>query len=358
MKKLILSSLSFLLLTFTGILFSCSQNNQPTELIENYELALVAESQTLWTGVAVSQEGRIFVNYPRWGNEIQFSVAEITSGEPVAFPNEDWNKWDSSVDQAQHFACVQSVYVDKNNNLWILDTGNPFFNGCIKNAPKLVKINLADNRVIKTIPFPDDLVFGSSYLNDMRIDVERNYAYLTDSGKGAIFIVNLNTGDVKRRFNNHSSTKAEKIILTIEQREWGTPVHSDGLALDPNNEYLYYQALTGRTLYRIKTEYLRDFSLTTAEVDNKVEHVGTSGASDAIEFGPDGYLYLTSIELNAIRRFDVVSKTTEPFVADENLKWPDSFSITNDGTIYVTTSHLHLGLQSEMTYKLFKVIRN
>ncbi len=33
------------------------------------QLKEIARSDKLWTGVAVSREGRIFVNYPRWSPE-------------------------------------------------------------------------------------------------------------------------------------------------------------------------------------------------------------------------------------------------------------------------------------------------
>lgn len=33
------------------------------------------------TGVTVSQQGRIFVNFPKWGDDVQFTVAEIRNGE-------------------------------------------------------------------------------------------------------------------------------------------------------------------------------------------------------------------------------------------------------------------------------------
>lgn len=42
------------------------------------ELIEVAVSDQLWTGVAVSHEGRIFVNYPRWSPNVKLSVAEVT----------------------------------------------------------------------------------------------------------------------------------------------------------------------------------------------------------------------------------------------------------------------------------------
>jgi hypothetical protein len=44
------------------------------------------------TGITVSQHGRIFVNFPKWGDEVQFTVAEIRDGEPVAYPDEAMNQ--------------------------------------------------------------------------------------------------------------------------------------------------------------------------------------------------------------------------------------------------------------------------
>src|SRR4051812_45812861 len=38
------------------------------------------------TGVTVSQDGRVFVNYPRWEDPIQFTVAEIRNGQEVPYP--------------------------------------------------------------------------------------------------------------------------------------------------------------------------------------------------------------------------------------------------------------------------------
>ena len=32
------------------------------------------------TGVTVSRDGRIFVNYPKWGDDVQFTVAELRDG--------------------------------------------------------------------------------------------------------------------------------------------------------------------------------------------------------------------------------------------------------------------------------------
>src|SRR3954447_16502639 len=69
------------------------------------------------TGVAVSKSGRVFVNFPNWSDEHTISVAELVDGKPKAFPNDDWNKAGAP---ESHFVCVQSVYVDPNDDLWII----------------------------------------------------------------------------------------------------------------------------------------------------------------------------------------------------------------------------------------------
>jgi hypothetical protein len=53
------------------------------------------DSEGTRTGVAVSREGRIFVNFPRWSPNVLVSVAEIISGgETKPFPDAEWNRWD------------------------------------------------------------------------------------------------------------------------------------------------------------------------------------------------------------------------------------------------------------------------
>ena len=78
------------------------------------------------TGVTVSQKGRIFVNFPRWGDEVSFTVAEVREGKAVAYPDEAMNQTsreDLAADDAGTFVSVQSVVVDPADRLWILDTG-------------------------------------------------------------------------------------------------------------------------------------------------------------------------------------------------------------------------------------------
>jgi sugar lactone lactonase YvrE len=321
----------------------------------------VASSNRLWTGVAVSKQGRIFVTYPRWSADIPFSVGEISeSGQIVPFPNKVWNAWDASSAPADHFICVQSVYVDSDDFLWVLDPASAYMGGVIPGGAKLLKVDLAANKVVKKILLDQTIAPSASYLNDIRVDTERQVAYITDSGLGALIIVDLKSGTGRRLLTGHHSTRSEDVVLTIGGSPWringrAPQVHADGLALDMRGEYLYYQALTGRNLYRIETRYLRDPTVSERQLAMKVETLGETGAADGIVFGPDGYLYLTAIEDNAINMFTSPGMV-KTIVKDPRLLWPDSLARGPNGYLYVTTSQIHLGSDIAGPYRMFKLI--
>ncbi len=322
-------------------------------------LVEVAGSERLWTGIAVSKKGRIFVNYPRWSEDVPFSVGEILeSGVAKPFPNAEWNAWDASKPAGDHLICVQSVYVDEDGFLWILDPANAYFRGVVADGAKLLKVDLAKDRIVQKIIFDETIAPPTSYLNDVRVDTKEDVAYITDSGLGALVVVDLKTGRGRRLLGDHPSTKSEKVVLTIGGQEWringlAPEVHSDGLALDADGKFLYYQALTARTLYRIETRWLLDPSLSGWELGTKVESMGQTGAADGIEFGPDGYLYLTAIEDNAINIFAALDRV-KTVVEDPRLLWPDSITRGPDGYLYVTTSQIHLGADRTEPYRVFK----
>src|SRR5437764_11865493 len=157
------------------------------------------------TGLGVSQKsGRVFVNFPYWSDDHFLSVAEVISGQQRAFPDEQWNKPGTP---DSHFLCVQSVVVDDQDNLWILDPAAPKMQEIVKGGPKLVKVDLATNQIVQKIPFGEDVAPAKSYLNDVRIDTAKGKAFITDSGKGAIVVVDLKTGKARRLLDDHKSNK-------------------------------------------------------------------------------------------------------------------------------------------------------
>ena len=328
------------------------------------DLTEIAKSNNQWTGLAVSKNNRIFVCFPRWSNAVPMSAGELMKdGSVAAFPDKKWNEWIQGAKvTGDEFVCVQSVYIDTNGTLWILDPAAPRFQGPITKGPKLVKINLSNNRVEKNYPL-ETVAPKDSYLNDVRVDVKRQVAYMTDSGLGAIVVLDLRTGNARRVLDTSPSTKAESIRINIDGKRWGVQpdgsvrnVHSDGIALDKNGDYLYYQALTGKTLYRIATKDLLNAKVAAKELNKKVEQVATTCVADGIEFGADGLLYLTSIEDNAIKRMNVsaADKKLETVIQDKQLIWPDSLSIRGDGFIFVSCSQINLGPKPATPYRVFR----
>jgi sugar lactone lactonase YvrE len=323
-------------------------------------LVEVARSPKQWTGVAVAPDGRVFVSYPRWSDDVPVSVAELgKEGALRPYPDITWNAYDPKADPAKRFVAVQSVVATKDGTLWVLDPGNPKFGGVVKGAPKLVAIDLAKNAVRDVIRFDAAVASGESYLNDVRFDLERKTAYLTDSGKGGLVILDLATKKARRALDAHPSTKSEDVTLTIEGKPWRRPdgsvprVHSDGIALSPDGAWLYYQALTGRTLYRVPTELLRDAKATEAARAAKVEVVGKPGPADGLEADARG-IYHTSLEENAIRRLGL-DGGARVLVKDGRLAWPDSLAFGPDGSLWVTTSLIHRGAEPKERYGLWRI---
>ncbi|MFC2134912.1 L-dopachrome tautomerase-related protein [Bacteroidota bacterium] len=342
---------------FTLLLTSCSDKQS------SFKLEKVAESDQLWTGVAASNDGRVFVNYPRWIPNIEYSVAELKSdNEVIPYPDKKWNSFDGENSPEDHFVCVQSVYIDDKGFLWVLDTGMLLGRGVIENGAKLIKINLETNEVIDKIFFDDTIAFGRCYLNDVRVDTKNDFAFITDSGVGAVIVVNLDTKLSRRLLENHPSTKAEDIVITIHgeawlQRDSSKPqIHSDGIALDKNNEFIYYQALTGHNLYRIPVDKLEDFSIVDTQLDQLVEHVIKSGPADGIMFDRNNLLFLSSLDESAIRYIDENGNIIVAYKSVD-LEWPDSFSITANGDIYFTDSKLNKAYQPDVKYIVYKLVR-
>ena len=98
------------------------------EQIELQEVAAFPTQQV--TGVTVSAKGRVFVNFPFWSDDHTISVAEVVEGKPKPFPDDAWNAKDGP--PAQRWICVQSVGVDDQDALWVLDPASPKTEAVVK----------------------------------------------------------------------------------------------------------------------------------------------------------------------------------------------------------------------------------
>ncbi len=143
----------------------------------------------------------------------------------------------------------------------------------------------------------------------MRFSADGRLAYITDSGaKGALVVVDLASGKARRVLDGHPSTQPEKgVVIKTDGQELrrpdgrGVEFAADGIALSPDGKYLYWQAIKGRTLYRIATSTLADAALPAKSVEGKVEKVGENGPADGLLFDKQGRMYISAVEENAVK---------------------------------------------------------
>lgn len=329
------------------------------------------------TGVTVSDRGRIFINFPRWGDEVPYTVGLLANGEVTPFPNEDMNEADTSL-PTEHFLSVQSVVMGPDGRLWVLDTGRIEWAPTISGGAKLVALDPDTGEVLKKIVFPDNVATPETYLNDVRFDLTRGtegLAFITDSsssGKNALIVVDLATGDATRRLIAHPSTRAvPRFLPRVEGRALmnrpaeGSPSHmtigADGVAVGPKGEQLYYTVLSGRELFSVGIDDLVG-SIPDTELGARViNHGDKGGASDGLESDTTGAVYLTDYEHNAIHRREA-DGTMTTLVHDPRVLWPDTLSLAADGYLYFTANQLHRqpgfhqGVDKrEKPYMLFRV---
>lgn len=342
-----------LILGFAFLTSSCPINAQNTMQINSENsLELIAESDYLWTGLAISKKGRMFVNFPRWSLNVPISVGEIIDGKIIPFPNKEMNSWILNSNDKDKFICVQSVFIDDQDFLWILDPANPFFNGVVEQGAKLYKVSLKTNEITQTISFDSKIVFKNSYLNDVRIDTKQQIAYITDSGVGSIIVCDLVSGKSKRFLDNHYSVLAHFDELKFGGQKIPLKVNSDGIALSSTNKYLYYAPLTAHSLYRIKTEFLLN---NLANGDHVEKVTDLEAATDGILFDNNDNLILGGLENNAI--YVLTQKNTlVKLISDPKIKWADSFAKDKEGNIYFTTSQLHLPPDMRSKFCIYKII--
>jgi sugar lactone lactonase YvrE len=308
------------------------------------------------TGVTVTETGRIFVNYPRWGDNVPFTVGEIHEGKVVAYPNAAINQ-ENPRDPGDGLISVQSVVADGQGRVWLLDTAAPGFAEPKPKGAKLVAVDLASNRIVKRLVFPDNVMLPSTYVNDMRFDFRtgpEGTVYITDSslrGPGAIIVMDIASGRAMRRLSGVPATSVDPTFVPVVE---GLPVTvtgtdgkreplgvaSDGIALSADGRTLYFTPLSSRHLYAVSTVLLRDANFSEQQLAAAVQDLGEKGASDGLEADADGAIYAGDYEHNAIRK-RLPDGQWQTLVHDPRLLWPDTLSIGPDGYLYFTANQLH-----------------
>lgn len=262
---------------------------------------------------------------------------------------------------------VLGVQSDENGVVWLLDNG-------MKSTKKarLVGYHSVREKVVADIDLTS-VMPKDAFFNDLVIDLDHEAAYLADPAGGknaAIVVVDLKTGKARRLLEGHKSVTPEDIDLVVDgetleiQRPDGTVqrprVGVNPLAADARNEWLHFGPMHGSSLYRIRTESLRDPSLSPETLSRAVERFSDKPITDGISIDRKGNVYLGDLPNNAIVRISPAGEMST-IASGPELSWVNDFSFGPDGHLYAVVNQLHrsppFGRGADLTKPPFLIIK-
>jgi hypothetical protein len=297
----------------------------------------------LMAGINVVSENDIYVTVPRWRTGIPATLNKLDMTTKTLTPFPSWE-----IQEEGKTGCIQSVQsmtIDKQNRMWVIDTARRNFFapiGAVAGQPAVWIFNMGDNSVVTKYFFPESVVSSTeSFLNDIVID-ERNYvAYLSDAwGSGAIIMLDIFNG-VSRRYAGPSTKNDPSYSLSVNGVNYGkriftTPI--DGIAITDDYSAVFYCQVQGTTLYRLPTAVLANTTLSNSQIDSYVQTIGTKEPSDGMKY-LNGKLYWGSLTTSTYYAMTIdatstpsMSTATVASVDQEKMEWIDTFSKDLSGT--------------------------
>lgn len=162
----------------------------------------------------------------------------------------------------------------------------------IPGGPKLVQIDLATNRVARIYPL-GAVSTGKSFVDDVRFN--GRHAYLSDAGKAALIVLDLDSGRARRVLEGDRSTSGRG-ALRGEGRELKDPtgetvtVNADQLEVSPDGRLLYFQPTTGG-LSVVQTRFLDDPGVSPSALARDVRPYAATPTTGGTAIDAAGAIY-------------------------------------------------------------------
>ncbi len=320
--------------------------------------------KVLLQGVKVDSAGTMYVSTARWGGpDVPATLSKLVKqGDGYAlqpYPSEEAN----SVTDVKGLKAVLGFEIDRNDVMWILDQGHMAGKPDKMGDEKLVLWDIKANKELQRYEFTDaESDKTCSFLNDIVIDNDTNFAYITDSGifcnplKGGLIVYDRAKNKVRRILTATAVTNNDPNFYFVINGQKVNPdspmlTGADGIALSGDKKTLYWTALTGHTLYALDTALLRDFSVPEAKISASVRTVGTLPSNtDGMVADRDGNIYMSALTLDGIMRRDAATGAVTMVAQDEAMGWPDTLGWGPDGSLYFTVGHLYQWVAGTMNY--------
>lgn len=299
-------------------------------------------------GMTITPNGSIILSLHQFQKAVE-RVVEITpEGEVLSFPS-------PAISRGQEGApfkldAVLGLQCDKRGVVWMLDNGRRG-----ETMPKLVGWDSGEGKLVKIIHLPGPATIPTSFLNDLAVDPEEPYVYITDPASGAdaaIIVVDLESGLARRVLQGDISVVPGDVDIVIDgrvlevKRPDGTTVKPMGgagpIAVDRKGRWVYFGPMAGEILYRIRTEHLWDSDIDSGELVSRVERYSAKPPCDGISMDSKDNIYVADVGSKAIGVIRASSKTYEIYEASDRLLWPDGLCFGNDGRLYFYANQLHL----------------
>ncbi|WP_282096603.1 L-dopachrome tautomerase-related protein [Epibacterium ulvae] len=312
-----------------------------TSFAQGLETYLEFPKDTPPGNLAIAPDGRMFMSvHEFYGPDLRI-VEVMPDGTTVPYPTEAWAH--APKDDGDGLQGVLGLRVDRQGILWMLDGQGEGQTGRVVGW----NTNTEELHAIYYIGQPAARSF--SFLNDLAVDRENEAIYITDTANhvdSALIVIDLKTGRARRVLEGSEFTRAEDTPMIIDGKEvllGGNPakIGVNPITVDPSNTWVYFAPMTSTSMYRVRTADLLDESLSDEDLAARVERYGDKVTSDGSTVDADGNVYITAMTDNALGVTKPDGTYEVLYQSDDDLPWPDGFSMGVDGYVYATINELH-----------------
>ncbi len=301
-------------------------------------------------GITMTPKGDLIISLHQAFQPLDRVIRITKDGEVGPFPNSAVSSRGENSDSKFWLDSVQGIECDDEGIIWMVDNGRRG-----ESLPKLVAWDIDEDNLHQIIHLPAPATIKTSFLDDLAIDPEEPFVYICDPANGddaALLIVDLRSGFARRLLQGHHSVTPDSSLEFTLDGETILVQGLDGskiqfqtgvnpIAVDRKGGWLYFGPREGTTLYRIRTEHLKNENLSPVELASRVEGYAEKPICDGISIDVKGNIYLGDLENKAVGVIGVKDRRYRLYSKDPRFLWIDGFCFGTEGKLYGYASQLH-----------------